>query len=215
MARDLATTLAWAETGTRLCVSAITGLSEEEYGAASALPGWTRKHLVAHLAANAEAVGNLIHWARTGERTPMYGSPQERAEGIERGSRLGAGELSRWFTESAATLATAMAALPDEAWRTQVVTAQGRTVPASEVPWMRSREVMVHAVDLATGLTFADLPDGFLLALREDVLAKRGLDAVPGVEGSLADVTAYLAGRPTTGVTAVGGGLPPTLPPWL
>ncbi|MFF4414465.1 maleylpyruvate isomerase N-terminal domain-containing protein [Streptosporangium sp. NPDC001559] len=215
MARDLATTLAWVETGTRLCVSAITGLSEKEYGAASALPGWTRKHLVAHLAANAEAVGNLIHWARTGERTPMYDSPQERAEGIERGARLGADELSRWFAESAAALSTAMAALPDEAWRVQVVTAQGRTVPASEVPWMRSREVMVHAVDLATGLTFADLPDGFLLALREDVLAKRGLDAVPGVEGSLADVTAYLAGRPATGVTAVGGGLPPTLPPWL
>ncbi|MFD0888844.1 maleylpyruvate isomerase family mycothiol-dependent enzyme, partial [Streptosporangium algeriense] len=178
-------------------------------------PGWTRRHLVAHLAANADAIGNLIHWARTGEETPMYSSPAERAEGIERGSLLDAGELARWFTESAAALAAAMAALPGEAWRVQVVTAQGRTVPASEIPWMRSREVMVHAVDLATGLTFADLPDGFLRELREDILAKRGLDAMPDVEGSPADVTAYLAGRPATGVTAVGGGLPPILPPWL
>ncbi|MEV7009233.1 maleylpyruvate isomerase family mycothiol-dependent enzyme [Streptosporangium sp. NPDC051022] len=215
MTRDLATTLAWAGTGTRLCASAIAGLSEQEYGAASALPDWTRKHVVAHLAANAEALGNLVHWARTGEETPMYASPRERAEGIERGSRLGADELTRWFTESAATLAAAMAALSDEAWRAEVVTAQGRTVPASEIPWMRSREVMVHAVDLATGLTFADLPDGFLRALRQDIRARRGRDAVPEVEGSPAEVTAYLAGRPAAGVTAAGGGLPPTLPPWL
>ncbi|MBB4699552.1 maleylpyruvate isomerase family mycothiol-dependent enzyme [Sphaerisporangium siamense] len=213
MARDLATTLAWVDTGTRLCASAIAGLSEREYGAPSALPGWTRKHVVAHLAANAEAIGNLVHWAGTGEETPMYASPEERAAGIERGSLLGAGELTRWFTESAASLAAAMAALPEDAWRAEVVTAQGRTVPASETPWMRSREVMVHAVDLATGHTFADLPEDFLRALREDVSAKRG--NVPAVEGTLADVTAYLAGRSSAGVTSPGGGPPPVLPPWL
>ncbi len=215
MARDLATTLAWVDAGTGLCASAIAGLSEQEYGAASALPGWTRKHVVAHLAANAEAIGNLVRWARTGVQTPMYGSPQARAAGIERGPLLSAGELTRWFTESAATLAAAMAALPEEAWRAEVVTAQGRTVPASETPWMRSREVMVHAVDLAAGLTFADLPGDFLRELREDIRAKRGHHAVPDVKGSPADVTAYLAGRPASGVTSADGGPPPTLPPWL
>ncbi|MFI6179943.1 maleylpyruvate isomerase family mycothiol-dependent enzyme [Nonomuraea sp. NPDC051191] len=215
MPRDLAATLAWADAGTALCASAIAGLSEEEYGAASALPGWTRRHVVAHLAANAEAIGNLVRWARTGEESPMYASPQERAAGIERGALLGAGELTRWFTESAATLGAAMAALPEQAWRAEVVTAQGRTVPASETPWMRAREVMVHTVDLATGLTFADLPGDFLRELRDDIRAKRGHDAVPDVRGSLADVTAYLAGRPASGVTAADGGPPPTLPPWL
>ncbi|MFI9596423.1 maleylpyruvate isomerase family mycothiol-dependent enzyme [Nonomuraea sp. NPDC052265] len=215
MARDLAATLAWAGAGTALCASALAGLSEREYGAASALPGWTRKHVVAHLAANAEALGNLVRWARTGERTPMYASPQARAAGIERGSLLGADELTRWFTESAATLAAAVAALPEEAWRAEVVTAQGRAVPATEIPWMRGREVMVHAVDLALGLTFADLPGDFLRELGEDIRAKRGHDAVPDVRGSLADVTAYLAGRPASGVTAADGGPPPTLPPWL
>ncbi|WUH98382.1 maleylpyruvate isomerase family mycothiol-dependent enzyme [Spirillospora sp. NBC_00431] len=215
MARDLPTTLAWVDTGTRLCASAIAGLTEAEYGAASALPGWTRKHVVAHLAANAEAIGNLVHWARTGEETPMYASPEARAAGIERGSRLGADELARWFTESAATLSAAMAALSEEEWRAEVVTARGRAVPASETPWMRAREVMVHAVDLATGLTFADLPDGFLRALQEEIRAKRGHDAVPDVVGSLADVTAYLAGRPWTAVTTTGGVPPPALPAWL
>ncbi|MFE1407630.1 maleylpyruvate isomerase family mycothiol-dependent enzyme [Streptomyces sp. NPDC058770] len=215
MGRELATALGWVDAGTRLCASAIAGLPEEEYAAPSALPGWTRKHVVAHLAANAEAIGNLVHWARTGERTPMYASPQERAEGIEKGSRFSGVELTRWFTESAAALAAGMAALSDEAWRTEVVTAQGRTVPASETPYMRAREVLVHAVDLATGLSFAGLPDDFLRELEADIRARRGPDAVPGLVGDRADVVAFLAGRPTTGVTTVDKSPLPVLPPWL
>ena len=39
---------------------------------------------------------------------------------------------------------------------------------------MRAREVMVHAVDLGTGVTFADLPTDFLMALCEDIVARRG-----------------------------------------
>ena len=66
-----------------------------------------------------------------------------------------------------------MASLTDEQWEAEVVTAQGRTVPASETPWMRAREVMVHAVDLGTGIGFDDLPDGFLVALCDDIVGKR------------------------------------------
>jgi maleylpyruvate isomerase len=125
-----------------------------------------------------------------------------------------------------------MGALTPEQWSTEVVTAQGRTVPASETPWLRAREVMVHAVDLSTGTTFADLPSGFLEALADDIVTKRSstattpalllqpTDARPrwSVGGSgepvtvvapLADLVAYVAGRSTTVGTA------PTLPAWL
>jgi len=209
------TPLGWVETGTALCAAALAGLSEGDYAAPSALPGWTRKHVVAHLAANAEAIGNLVHWARTGERTPMYASPRQRAEDIEKGSRLDGAELTRWFTASAARLAAGMAALSDEEWRTEVVTAQGRTVPASETPYMRGREVLVHAVDLAVGLTFADLPDDFLRRLEADIRARRGTGAVPELVGPHADVVAYLAGRPATGVATADGSPLPVLPAWL
>jgi hypothetical protein len=109
----------------------------------------------------------------------------------------------------------AMAGLPDEAWQAEVVTAQGRTVPATETPWMRSREVMVHATDLGTGLAFTGLPGDFLAALRADITSKRGAQNVPAVHGSDADVTAYLAGRPYSGVTTPDGAPAPELPPWL
>ena len=113
--------------------------------------------------------------------------------------------MNRTLEESLAWSAAAMAALPTDAWQSEVVTAQGRVVPASETPWMRSREVMVHAVDLEVGLSFADLPEGFLTALRAGIIGKRGAQNVPDVHGRTAAVTAYLAGRLFTDVTTPDG----------
>ncbi|AVH56094.1 MULTISPECIES: maleylpyruvate isomerase family mycothiol-dependent enzyme [Streptomyces] len=213
--RTLETTLGFASEGTALVRKALAVLDEESYGAPSPLPGWTRKHVVAHLAGNAEAIGNLVHWARTGEPTPMYSSPEQRTASIEAGAQLPGSRLTAWFEESAEKLSHAMAQLAEEQWKAEVVTAQGRTVPVSETPWMRSREVMVHAVDLGTGLRFADLPEAFLAELREDILARRGRDSVPAVHGSPAEITAYLAGRPYTGVATADGAPAQPLTPWL
>ncbi|MFW5472448.1 hypothetical protein ACOCJ5_03985 [Knoellia sp. CPCC 206450] len=68
-------------------------------------------------------------------------------------------------------------------------------MPASETPWMRACEVMVHAVDLTTGVTFDDLPGDFLEALQADTRSTRGPGAVPEVSGPLPEVTAYLVVR--------------------
>ena len=197
----------WARTGTGLLLDAVARLDEAGFSAGSLLPGWTRKHLAAHVAANADALGNLVHWAATGQRTPMYASAEERAAGIAKGQALTAGELRDWLTASAQRLAEGLDRLTDEQWRHEVVTAQGRTVPATELPWMRAREVCVHAVDLGTGVGFADLPEGFLTALAEEIRAKRGLAELPG--GPLPEVAAWLAGRPH----ALAGA--PELGPWL
>lgn len=212
---DLPLLLGFVQTGTRLCSDAIAGFDEAAYDAPSLLPGWTRKHLVAHLAANAEAVGRLLHWARTGERTPMYSSPEQRDADIEAGSRRSGEELTAWFDESASALSRALAGMAPEQWSREVVTAQGRTVPASETPWMRSREVLVHAVDLGTGLEFADLPEAFLVRLRDEILARRAGEDLPDLVGPLPEVTACLAGRRSSGVSTVDGGPAPTLGRWL
>jgi len=209
--RTHADALRWMAAGTQLFLDAVTGLTEEEYDAASLLPGWSRRHLVAHVAANADAVGNLVRWAATGTETPMYASPEARAAGIARGETLSATELDAWVRGSAETLAAAMAALDESQWQQPVVTAQGRTVPATETPWMRAREVCVHAVDLGTGLGFGDLAPDFNAALCDDILHKRGLAVLPTeVAGEpLPEVTAWLAGRPYSLADA------PALGPWL
>ncbi|MEW2354653.1 maleylpyruvate isomerase family mycothiol-dependent enzyme [Spirillospora sp. NPDC029432] len=232
MRRTLADARRWAAHGTELLLGTAAGLDAGGYAAPSALPGWSRAHVAAHVAANAEALSNLVHWAATGEPTPMYASPEERAAGIERGRALPAAELAAWLRRSADALEEAMAALGAERWNAEVVTAQGRTVPAAEVPWMRSREVYVHAVDLANGTSFADLPPDFLTALCDDVVAKRaaspgpavvlrasggGTWELPGdgepalVAGEPHEIAAYLTGRDAGPLTAAA----PALGAWL
>lgn len=201
MSRTLGDALRWTEEGTKLFLDAVA------YDGASLLPGWSRAHLAAHVAGNAQALGNLTRWAITGIRTPMYSSPEARAAGIERGLAMSPGELDAWLRRSAATLASSLRRMSPEHWTSEVVTAQGRTVPATEIPWLRAREVCVHAVDLDLGIGFADLPDDFLEALCLDVVTKRG--AVPDVDGSLPERAAWLTGRPHRLVGA------PALEPWL
>jgi maleylpyruvate isomerase len=200
--------LEWVAEGTTLCRKALGDLDGP-----SNLPGWTRRHVVAHLALNAEALSNLVHWARTGEERPMYSSPEQRETDIEAGARRPADELRAWFEESADNLSAAMHELTAEQWQYSVRTAQGRQVPATEIPWLRAREVMVHAVDVGTGITFADLPADFLETLSADIRRKRG--DVPEVRGTLPDITAYLAGRPYSDVQTTSGTSAPPLPPWF
>lgn len=226
--------LAWMRSGTEQLQELVDGLPDEALGAGTPLPGWTRRHLLAHVASNAEALQRLTSWAATGVESRMYSSSEQRADDIESGSRREADELRTWVRDSAQDLASDLAGLDEHAWQASVVTAQGRTVPATEVPWMRAREVMVHAVDLDAGRTFADLPRDFLVALLDDVTGKRS--KAPGgpaltlhadetdhqwsVSGSgdaltvtapLADLAAWLTGRPHRLDPA---GLP-ELPAWL
>ena len=83
MNRTLKESLAWSAEGTELCRKAIASLEEPAYAAPTLLAGWSRRHLVAHLAANAEAIGRLVSWARTGLETRMYSSPGQREADIE------------------------------------------------------------------------------------------------------------------------------------
>ncbi|MGR6964997.1 maleylpyruvate isomerase family mycothiol-dependent enzyme [Geodermatophilus sp. URMC 61] len=232
----MATTRRWMDQGTRIFSGALARTRDDALAGPTALPGWTGRHLVAHVAANAEALLNLAHWARTGEETPMYSSPGQRDADIAAGARRAPGELRREAEESASRLAAALDRLTDEQWSRTIRTAQGRQVPASEIPWLRAREVMVHAVDLDPALSMGNLPEEFLLALADDVVAKRsGTDCpalvlttadgrhtwkVPGrgepteLHGSLGAVVTHLTGRPGADVTAPSGAVP-DLPPWL
>lgn len=197
----------WVTIGTRLFTEALHGADDDVLGRPSLLPEWRRSQVVGHVAANADALGNLIRWAQTGVETPMYASPEQRLADIQRSATLPAASLHAWLARSAQELDAGMDALTPEEWQATVVTAQGRTVPATELPWLRAREVCVHVVDLDLGVGFEDLPHDFLRALAADVARKRG--DVPAVEAPLDQAVAYLTGRPHD-----LAGLP-ELPPWL
>ena len=224
-------TLDWWESGERHLGTVLGRLTDEEFDAPSLLPGWSKRTLLAHVARNADALVNLLTWARTGVETPMYSSPEARDRGIAEAAALPPAELRAEVLASTGRFVEAVRQLSDEDWAAEVRTAQGRTVPASEVPWMRCREVWVHAVDLDAGVDFGEIPGDVLTALVDDVFAmweRRG--QVPevtvfsgdrtwgagpvAVSGSPAAVAGWVTGR-TGGTGLESDGPLPELPAWL
>src|SRR5947209_20220908 len=79
----------------------------------SLLPGWTRGHVLTHLARNADGGTRILTWARTGEEIPEYPSMQARAEQIEAGQGRPARDLVADVRDSAARFARAYRAMPE------------------------------------------------------------------------------------------------------
>ncbi|MFG2100325.1 maleylpyruvate isomerase family mycothiol-dependent enzyme [Micromonospora echinaurantiaca] len=185
-----------------------------DIAAASLLPGWTRGHVLTHLARNADGFVNLLTTARTGEQVPMYASAAARAADIEAGAGRPPEAHLDDLRRSADRFAEAVAAMPAEAWTATVDTPRGPRVAALLV-WGRLRELEVHHVDLAAGHRPADWPEAFGHRLLHEVatdLAERG-DAPPMVlrfDGSRHElVIGDRAGAP------VVTGAAPELAAWL
>lgn len=225
---------------TERLVETVHGMNDTAARAPSRLPGWSRAHVVTHLARNADGLVNLLTWARTGVEHPMYASRTDRdadvAKGAIRPHRLLAEDLvaaSQRFAHAAGNLA-------DAAWTTRVANLRGTAFYAAEIPWMRVREVWLHLVDLDTGVEIGDVPDELVENLLDDAvrqLAERSdvpplqveadlpdgnqrtwevrdnqLDIVAAtVRGDGRDLLGWLTGR---GQGANLAGALPVLPPW-
>jgi maleylpyruvate isomerase len=223
--------------GTGLFLGTLAGLDDAALDEPTLLPGWNRRYLVSHVANNAAALRNLLHWARTGEERQMYGSDEEREAGIVAGAAAPAAVLRAQAAGAATALWADLESMPEAAWAAKVITRAGVARYGSEVPWMRVREVYVHVVDLDAGVTFADLPAPFLAALLTDITDRRSVCngpalalsatdagaswAVAGtgkpvvVEAPLAALAEWLSGRPVSGITDKEGAPVPALPAWL
>jgi maleylpyruvate isomerase len=234
---DLVTRLGWMHSGTRFFEAQLAQLSDADLLEPSRLPGWTRRHVLSHMANNATALMNLLDWARTGVENPMYDSREQRAADIESGAQRPAAELRTEAIVTADRLAAAIDAMPRPAWAGTIRTALGRPVTGFEVPWMRVREVWVHGVDLGASATFADIDPEVTLALLDEAvrsLAGRadcppvrivtdrgdvfgigpmGAETVD-VRGTTTAVGAWVLGRSSGSDLVAPAGLP-VLPPWL
>src|SRR5919198_6055635 len=78
--------LGWADEGQQRIDDSVAGLTDGDARAPSRLAGWSRGHVLTHLARNADALVNLLTWARTGVERPMYVSSDQRDADIEAGA---------------------------------------------------------------------------------------------------------------------------------
>lgn len=150
--------------------AAMARLDDAAVRGPSALPGWTRAHVISHLARNADALVNLLIWARTGVEHPMYASRTDRDEAIQQGSTRGYRLLSEDLEAACDRFIKAATTMPDWAWSAGITNARGAALVAAQVPWMRMREVWVHLVDLDAGVGFDDVPDDVVEELLDDVV---------------------------------------------
>jgi maleylpyruvate isomerase len=207
----------------------------DDVKAPSLLPGWTRGHVLTHIARHADGFCNLLSWARTGVANPAYASPQARADGIEAGAGRPLEEQIEDIRTSHERLADAAAAMTGEAW-TFLIPTRGQT--AATLPWARLREVEVHHVDLAAGYTPENWSDGFALRLLREIVGGAGpdtpamvlrpygiehtltigaaTDSSPAVGGPTRAIAAWLAGRgDTTELTVSPNGEFPAPATWM
>ena len=63
---------------THRLVRTVDELDEEALAAPTDLPGWSRAHVIAHLALNAEGLGGVLDGLASGEMRPMYASQARR-----------------------------------------------------------------------------------------------------------------------------------------
>ncbi|MDN5852808.1 MAG: maleylpyruvate isomerase family mycothiol-dependent enzyme [Actinomycetia bacterium] len=234
-ASDLApaATLALLRTQTEELLDAIRSLDDDAVREPSALPDWTRGHLLTHLARNADALINLCTWARTGDETPMYESPKSRAADIEAGSGRTAEELITDVEKSAKALALELELLPQRRWLAEVRHGSPETArPAWWIPMLRLGEVELHHVDLKIGYEPDSWPQAWVRntlpeAVRDlerqagesltlnatDVELETGDDGRT-VSGTATDLLAWVTGRAPGAGLKVDSGKVPALGDW-
>lgn len=202
----------------RRLLDVIADLTDEQVAEPSLLPGWTRGHVLAHLADAARARSRVVEHASRGVRVELW-EPGERDAIIEAtASRDAAGHRAA-TAEHNERLERAWAGIRD---RSEPV---GEPDPVPPV-FTRWREVWIHLLDLDLGVRpgewsaeFAVHALGVLRPRLPEGVALRATD-VPrtwgtGTEvvGGVRDLAAWLAGRvpdelPTSAVPL------PELRPW-
>lgn len=142
----------------------------------SRCPGWTRAHVIAHLARNADSLVNLVRWALTGEPTPQYLSAQARDEDIERTAAQSLQQLRMDLQDSAQRCRDALRQLAGDLKTPDVTLRSGRVISAHDLPLHRVNELVIHHFDLRTQWTLSDASPQSLLGGLRDYVARLNTD---------------------------------------
>lgn len=210
-------------------LTTVAGLDDAALRESSALPGWTRAHVVAHVALNAQGLARALRGLRTGEPVAVYDSQEARDADIEERAALGADELAALNQMASLRLAGELRLM--KALGEVERTPGGRTLTMPDVVEMRWREAEIHHVDLLAGYDASRWPVAFASYLLEEAARDRSteIDATlhvrdqsrtvlvgrggHGIAGTAGELVWWLIGRGT------GEGLTstrplPTLGPW-
>ncbi|MGW5352894.1 maleylpyruvate isomerase family mycothiol-dependent enzyme [Streptomyces sp. NPDC004031] len=203
----------------------LTGaLIDEELRAPSALPGWTRGHVLTHVEGVGRALARQARYALRGRTIEVYdGGRPARDAAIEAGHGRSAAQLTAALSDALDEAEASWAAVGPGDWEHPVAYRDG-TLRTVGLAWWR--ELEIHTVDARLGaspsgwspqlcthlLDFLSVrvPGGvglMVTAVDTGEVWTYGRGARVAVEGRLTDLAAWFAGRrPEQALT--GGPLP-------
>jgi len=153
--------IAQVDDATALLLETAAKLTDEQVRQPSLLPGWTRGHVLTHIARSGDALRNLLEGARQGIQREAYASQETRDADIEAGSARSAAALTADVRESAAAWRAAVESMPEHAWAFQVSGLGSKPFPATQLVIRRLVEIELHHVDLDAGYRPSDWPTTF------------------------------------------------------
>jgi maleylpyruvate isomerase len=186
------------------------GLDDAGSREPSLCEGWTRGHVLTHLARNAEAIGRLTAWALTGTAQEMYpGGTDARDAAIAAGAGRPIHALTDDVSTTAAALAPELQRLAREPLAVDEVQMRGGfRVRSATLPFLRLREVVYHHVDLDAGFGFADVEPDLVVRFIDDAVSRLRMSRhAPAVELTADDGTSWIVGEPTAHVTGSAAGI--------
>ncbi|NQY56476.1 MAG: maleylpyruvate isomerase family mycothiol-dependent enzyme [Ilumatobacteraceae bacterium] len=172
-----------------------------EVRATSALPEWSVGHVLAHITNSGDGHARLFVAAARGEVGDQYpGGLDQRTVEIEEAAGRSAEEHIDALRRSVWHLESMWAA---SSWEGRGRLSHGAEVSLRDLPFLRSREVLLHHVDLDIGFGFDDLPSLYIrleLARLEMLWKARqpmGMTAIPAAarQAPPPERLAWLTGR--------------------
>ena len=169
---ELAIVLAGLRASTDDLVGWLEGLdwTDSDVAAPSLCTGWTRGHVLSHIARNADGITDTLAGALRGEIVERYPDGWDaRNAAIDAGADRAFAELAADVRDSARRLDETLVAV-DAAGAWERATEHGH--PAGHWPFARWKEVEIHRLDLAAGYGPDRWPAAMVAVLLEQEAAR-------------------------------------------
>lgn len=155
-------------------VRTVDSLADDQWSQPSELPGWTRAHVIAHLALNAEGLAGAVEDLRHGRRGAMYASNEKRDTDIEELSAAPPADIRARLFAAGELVREALAELSDKDWGGSIDRVPGGpSFPALALPATRRREVEIHHADIRCEYRHTDWPRDFCVELLDAVTVQQ------------------------------------------
>jgi maleylpyruvate isomerase len=166
-----------------MMMATVASLAEDELRKPSKCGGWTRAHVITHLARGADALTNLATWAVTGQETAAYKSREDRDVDIEAGAKRAAAELVADLEQANFRLLEAFWALKDGVQVETLPSLFSGEINAFSLPARRTTELIIHHDDLDTTWEWHEADsDSILDAIDVCVLRLQANSDSPGLQ---------------------------------